>query len=92
MMKDVPSDTRIRVGMLLIQVPRRCKPGLEERRMVSMQLNAAAKCLFAACALTAALDVLVDEDGVWRAFRMLCGLSVAVCAVRLAMGLLGSSS
>ena len=58
--------------------------------MDSMQLKTAAKCLFAVCALTAALDVLVDVEGAGLAFRMLCGLSVAVCAVRLAVGILGA--
>lgn len=58
--------------------------------MLSMQLKTAARCLFAACALSAALDVLVEEEGAGLSFRMLCGISVALCAVRLTAGLLAS--
>ena len=58
--------------------------------MLSMQLKTVARCLFAACALTASLDVLVEEEGAGLSFRLLCGISVALCAVRLTAGLLAA--
>ncbi|MDO4866434.1 MAG: hypothetical protein Q4C10_07720 [Clostridia bacterium] len=58
--------------------------------MLSTQLKTAAQCLFAACALSAVLDVLVEEEGTGLSFRMLCGVSVTLCAVRLTAGLLAA--
>ena len=56
--------------------------------MTVQALEEAAKGLFGICVTVAALEQLTGEDGSARAFRALCALAAAVCALRTALALL----
>ncbi len=45
--------------------------------------------LLGICALAAAMDLLVRDEGAALGFRSLCGLTIALCAMRLAVKAMG---
>lgn len=51
--------------------------------MAMASVRAAMTTLLAVCALSAATEAIFDDGRLGAAVRVICGLSIALCAVRL---------